>query len=62
MERNSSAFDDSKNALAKVTFNTVDTQSILTQGYSSGVKIQMKPCEKWGSCLNTERDGTLVYM
>ncbi|XP_065892616.1 uncharacterized protein [Dysidea avara] len=32
-----------------------------SQGYSSEVKIQIKPCEKWGSC-HTEHEGGFVFI
>ena len=53
--------DNINNVLAKTTLNNAGTKSSLTQGYSSEVKIQMKPCERWGSC-HTEHDGGLVYI
>ena len=32
-----------------------------TEGYSSEIKIQIKPCEQWGSC-HTEHNGGHVLV
>ena len=37
------------------------SNQILHKGYSSEVKIQTKPCDKWGSC-HTEHEGGFVFI
>jgi len=36
--------------------NTIDGPTVTSKHYSSEIKIQIKPAEKWGS-YNTEHDG-----
>ena len=38
------------------SINSINTPSVTSQRYSSEVKIQLKPAERWGSC-HTEHDG-----
>ena len=45
----------------RVYDNSYPMLSNPSQGYSSEVKIQIKPCEKWGSC-HTEHEGGFVFI
>ena len=47
--------DNVKDVLTNRVFDSSSPRPNSLQGYSSEVKIQIKPCEKWGSC-HTEHD------
>ena len=50
------------NVLTNVKHDTSGAKlSTYSQGYSNEVKIQIKPCEKWGSC-HTEHEGGFVFI
>jgi len=53
--------DDISNILANVVSNIAGQKANSQQGHSSEVKIQIKPCEKWGSC-HTEHNQGLVFI
>ena len=53
--------DNINNILANAVYNTAGQKANSPQGYSSEVKIQIKPCEKWGSC-HTEHNEGLVFI
>ena len=54
--------DNVNNVLTNSVHGRSDAKlSNLSQGYSSEVKIQIKPCEKWGSC-HTEHEGGFVFV
>ena len=53
--------DNVKNVLTNTTTDNYGLTPNSPQGYSSEVKIQIKPGEKWGSC-HTEHDEGFVYI
>ena len=53
--------DNINNVLANAVYNTAGPKPNSPKGYSSEVKIQIKPCEKWGSC-HTEHDEGYVFI
>jgi len=54
--------DDIKNKLSNIVADTTGhSLSSSSVGYSSEIKIQIKPCENWGSC-HTEDEGGFVFI
>ena len=53
--------DNINNVLENAVYNTAGPKPNSPKGYSSEVKIQIKPCEKWGSC-HTEHDEGYVFI
>jgi len=50
--------DNVKDVLTNLVYNSTGPKlSNHLQGYSSEVKIQIRPCEKWGSCLTQHSAG-----
>ena len=50
--------DDVKDVLTNLVHDSTGPKlSKSSQGYSSEVKIQIRPCEKWGSCLTQHAAG-----
>ena len=54
--------DNVNNVFTNMVHDSSDAKlSNPSQGYSSEVKIQIKSCEKWGSC-HTEHEGGFVFI
>ena len=51
--------DDVKDVLTNLVHDAAGAKLLSnpSQGYSSEVKIQIRPCEKWGSCLMEHAEG-----
>jgi len=53
--------DSGKNVLVNSVYDNSGPRPASTEGYSSEIKIQIKPCEQWGSC-HTEHNGGHVLV
>ena len=53
--------DNVNNVLTNAIYDNSGPKPNSPQGYSSEIKIQIKPCEKWGSC-HTEHDEGFVFI